>query len=162
MDNKLVNPSEIAINQGYDQPYRYEWPGKEVHRFTTSSGKNVIQFLVRDKTEKGFVLKTWDENFLEPVGRKPPLDLQQWFGLSYSSFAVLPRVFMEAMPQQWQDEMAALLHQYDDAIDTTYGDIHSCEVVVKGADNRYMKMPEEILNYRHPDPKFIARILKNG
>jgi hypothetical protein len=45
-------------------------------------------------------------------------DLQLWFGLSHASFCVMPRVFMEAMPAEWQEKMAELLFQYDDTIET--------------------------------------------
>ena len=33
------------------------------------------------------------------------LDLSNWFGLSYASFLTLPRVLMEAMPEEWQRKM---------------------------------------------------------
>ena len=36
-------------------------------------------------------------------------DLQLWFGLSYSSFCVMPRVFMEAMPKEWQEKMVQMM-----------------------------------------------------
>ncbi|MEL4014377.1 hypothetical protein [Dryocola clanedunensis] len=87
-------------------------------------------------------------------------DLQLWFGLSHSSFAVIPRVFMEAMPKEWQKKMAVLLFEYDERIDTSIYGIHSCFVTVKDGDNRFMKMPGEILNYRHPRPEFIQSFLK--
>lgn len=37
--------------------------------------------------------------------------VHKWFGLSYASFLVLPRVLMEAMPADWQSDMTALLEQ---------------------------------------------------
>ena len=46
-------------------------------------------------------------------------DLQLWFGLSYASFCVMPRVFMEAMPPEWQGKMAQWLFVYDDNLNTS-------------------------------------------
>lgn len=87
-------------------------------------------------------------------------DLQLWFGLSYSSFCVMPRVFMQAMPDEWQEKMAELLFEYDDRIKTSVCGVRSCFVTVKDKDNRFMKMPEELLNYRRPRKEFIASFLK--
>lgn len=87
-------------------------------------------------------------------------DLQAWFGLSYSSFLVLPRVAMEQMPEEWQGKMAELLNQYEETIDTGAFGVKSCFVSVKGDDNKFMKMPEELLNYRRPSKETIT-ILTN-
>lgn len=87
-------------------------------------------------------------------------DLQLWFGLSYSAFCVMPRVFMEAMPVDWQEKMAQLLNEYDETIKTNVCGVHSCFVTVKDRNNRFMKMPEEILNYRHPRKEFVESFMK--
>ncbi|MEW5290305.1 hypothetical protein ABW286_14115 [Erwinia papayae] len=87
-------------------------------------------------------------------------DLQLWFGLSYSSFLVMPRVFMQAMPEEWQEKMAELLFEYNDRINTSVCGVHSCFVTVKDKDNRFMKMPDELLNYKRPRKDFIASFLK--
>jgi hypothetical protein len=34
-----------------------------------------------------------------------------WFGLSYSSYLVLPRLMLESMPRRWQLKMIALINQ---------------------------------------------------
>lgn len=86
-------------------------------------------------------------------------DLQLWFCLSHAAFCVMPRVFMEAMPKEWQEKMAQLLFEYDDTIKTNVCGIHSCFVTAKDSNNRFMKMPEDILNYRHPQREFIESFL---
>ena len=86
-------------------------------------------------------------------------DLHTWFGLSRSSFLVIPRVAMMQMPKEWQEKMAELLHQYDEAINTTAFGVHSCFVTVKDENNRFMKMPIELVNYRHPSREAIAELL---
>lgn len=49
--------------------------------------------------------------------KREPYDLDLWFGLSYASFCVLPRVLMKEMPAGWQDRMAKLLWEFDQAYD---------------------------------------------
>ncbi|ELW3948195.1 hypothetical protein QL405_004490 [Salmonella enterica] len=87
-------------------------------------------------------------------------DLQLWFGLTHASFCVMPRVFMEAMPQEWQEKMAQLLFEYGDTIKTDVCEVHSFFVTAKDGNNRFMRMPEDILNYRHPRREFIESFLK--
>lgn len=70
-----------------------------------------------------------------------------WFGLSYSSYLVLPRTLMCGMPGEWQTRMAALLNEmreiYDcDQINDNY------TVTLKGARNRFTSDP--LADYRHP------------
>lgn len=84
-------------------------------------------------------------------------ELWTWFGLSYASFLVLPRVLMHEMPIEWQDKMAALLHEYDETFDTS-SVCHSVTVNAKDNNNRFMKIPEYILNYRHPERDEIAKL----
>lgn len=84
-------------------------------------------------------------------------ELWTWFGLSYASFLVLPRVLMHEMPIEWQDKMAALLHEYDETFDTSPV-CHSVIVSAKDKNNRFMKMPKYILNYRHPTRDEIKKL----
>lgn len=81
-------------------------------------------------------------------------ELWDWFGLSYASFLVLPRVLMHEMPVEWQDKMAALLHEYEETFDAS-SVCHSVVVSAKDENNRFMQMPEYILNYRRPDKSAI-------
>nr|DAH84899.1 MAG TPA: hypothetical protein [Caudoviricetes sp.] len=86
-------------------------------------------------------------------------DLHSWFGLSHATFLVMPRVAMMQMPIEWQEKMSELLHQYDETIDTGAFGVHSCFVTAKGDNNKFMKMPEELLNYRHPSKETISILL---
>lgn len=88
-------------------------------------------------------------------------DLQLWFGQSHAAFCVLPRVFMEAMPEEWQSKMAELLFEYSDTIHTDACGVHSCFVTAKDINNRFIKMPDAILNYRHPNKEFLNSIRKS-
>ena len=82
-------------------------------------------------------------------------DLASYFGLSYASWLTLPRVLMEAMPEAWTRQMAALLHQYDDAFTNqpSYGT--TVRLTVNG---KMVKTPSWLSNYRHPDLAMINRL----
>ncbi|MDP3848587.1 MAG: hypothetical protein Q8R10_19385 [Pseudomonas sp.] len=82
-------------------------------------------------------------------------DLSFWFGLSYSSFAVLPRALMEAMPADWQSRMALLLNEYSEAF-PNQPDIGTRVQATRG--NKLAKFPEWVLNYRHPDRAAISAL----
>lgn len=40
-----------------------------------------------------------------------------WFGLSYSSYLVVPRRVLQSMPAEWQRQMIALLDQVRETLD---------------------------------------------
>lgn len=81
--------------------------------------------------------------------------LWEWFGLSRASFLVLPRVLMHEMPEEWQEKMSELLHEYDETFDTSSLSIKSVSVVARGCDGKIVKLPDSIINYRHPDNEAI-------
>lgn len=86
-------------------------------------------------------------------------DLHLWFGLSHAAFLVMPRVAMMEMPKEWQEKMAELLNQYDETIDTSAFGVKGCRVQALTGEGKLMKMPEELLNYRHPTPDVKAHLL---
>ncbi|HHW2125229.1 TPA: hypothetical protein ACUUCH_000937 [Pseudomonas aeruginosa] len=71
-----------------------------------------------------------------------------WFGLSRSAYAVLPRVMMHAMPDDWQARFAELMDEWDDHW-PNQPDI-TTHVQIK-QNNRFISTPPWLLNYRHPD-----------
>lgn len=78
------------------------------------------------------------------------LDLSNWFGLSYASFLTLPRVLMEAMPEEWQQKMTELLIEYDQTFPNLFDLGTSVQITRNG---KLIKTPEWITSYRHPDKK---------
>jgi hypothetical protein len=91
----------------------------------------------------------------EPVEFDHRKDLACWFGLSYASFLVLPRVLMQEMPKDWQERIAVLLNEYDDAF-PNQPDIGTTVQATKSG--RLTKMPPWLLNYRHPARDEIAKL----
>lgn len=87
-------------------------------------------------------------------------NLHLWWGLSYASFLTLPRVLMQEMPDEWQQQMATLLQQYDEAWDTTH---INCGTTVRLTDpqGKLVKCPSWLLSYRHPDHTAIDRCRKD-
>jgi len=73
-----------------------------------------------------------------------------WFGLSRSSFLTLPRVLMHEMPDEWQEQMACLLEQFDEEFPNT----PAGATVVKPRKGAW---PSLLLNYRHPEHAEIAQ-----
>ena len=71
-----------------------------------------------------------------------------WFGLSRSAYAVLPRVMMHAMPDDWQARFAELMGEWDDHW-PNQPDINA--YVQFKQNNRFISTPQWLLNYRHPD-----------
>lgn len=79
--------------------------------------------------------------------------LNNWFCLSYASFAVMPRVLMEAMPDKWQLRMARLLTEFDHEFNQP--DTISSRVQITDDQGRLVKTPKWLVNYRHPDSRLI-------
>jgi hypothetical protein len=78
-----------------------------------------------------------------------------WFELSYASFLVIPRVLMHSMPDDWQNQMASLLEEYQDTF-PNQPDIGTRVQATKNG--KLTKMPEFLKNYRHPDHRAIEKI----
>jgi hypothetical protein len=95
----------------------------------------------------------------EPRLRFDSSALQCWFGLSYASYLTLPRVLMEAMPFEWQDDIAALLNQYYEAF-PNMPDIGTRVQITDGA-GHLIKTPRWLINYRRPDRAAIAKLRSN-
>lgn len=83
--------------------------------------------------------------------------LWNWFSLSHASWCTLPRVLMHQMPDKWQNKMADLLEEYDATWNFNheiFKDLEGTRVhVIKN--NKLVKTPSWLINYRHPDFKFF-------
>lgn len=93
---------------------------------------------------------------MKAVHRPGYHSLWEWFGLSRASFAVMPRVLMHEMPDEWQAKMAALLEEYEATFDTSQ--VPGCKVMAVGNRNRFKSWPDWLLNYRHPDRVAVDQI----
>lgn len=67
----------------------------------------------------------------------------------------MPRVLMEAMPDAWQEKMAALLRQYGDAF-PNQPDIGTRVQITKNG--KLISTPDWMINYRHPDDTAIDEL----
>lgn len=70
-----------------------------------------------------------------------------WFGLTYSSYLVLPRVLMQEMPVEWQTRFVTCLEEMSEVFDIP--DCWGYMVKPKGRHSRFIKDP--LCNYRRPD-----------
>jgi hypothetical protein len=85
--------------------------------------------------------------------------LQCWFNLSYASWLTLPRVLLEAMPVEWQDKLAALLNEYDEAFPNQPK--IGTRVYITDLTGKLVKTPDWLLNYRHPHFETIQSLRSN-
>jgi len=85
--------------------------------------------------------------------------LWRWFGLGRASWLTMPRVMMHAMPDDWQNRMAALLEEWGETWDTD-GLPGTKVSAVNLRTNRFIKWPNWVLNYRHPDRAMLQNITK--
>jgi len=96
---------------------------------------------------------------LEPVVmRDGYYRLWDWFGLSRASWLTMPRVMMHEMPDEWQNKMAELCEEWDEAWDSS--DMPEPSVSAKEG-NRFTRWPGWLLNYRHPDKAQIKALRAN-
>jgi hypothetical protein len=72
-----------------------------------------------------------------------------WFGLSYASFCVMPRILMHEMPDEWQSKMADLLAEYDATFQTS--ELPACKVTAIDDNGKFSRWPDWLLHYRRPD-----------
>lgn len=82
-------------------------------------------------------------------------DLASYFGLSYASWLTLPRVLMEAMPDEWKKRIALLLHEYSETY-TNQPDYGTTVRVTVGG--KLVETPDWLINYRHPNREMISQL----
>jgi len=71
-----------------------------------------------------------------------------WFGLDRASFAVMPRVLIHAMPDEWQGKMADLLIEFEETFPGLQ-DLPNATITAKRG-NKFTSWPSWLLNYRRP------------
>lgn len=103
MPNPTIDPARIA---------EYEAARREIDRLTAENERLTQMMclcLIGDPAE-------FDPLPECPIHGDPDEEsVHGWFGLTYSSYQVLPRVLMQSMPPVWQQRMVALLRQFHDA-----------------------------------------------
>lgn len=77
-------------------------------------------------------------------------DVHNWFGLTYSSYLVLPRALMQAMPADWQHRFVELV---EDMQATFVQENDNYMVVLRTADGKFTSDP--FRRYRYPDSRAI-------
>ena len=103
-----------------------------------------VQFR-QGETLRGDKAREWQEKFKTLKDTA----IHDWFGLSYASYLVLPRVLMQEMPKEWQEKMVSLLEEGQRTWD--YEDDY--QVRLRGDDGRYKRDP--LREYRRPNRDLI-------
>lgn len=71
--------------------------------------------------------------------------IHNWFGLTYSSYLVLPRVLMQEMPDEWQEKMVALLNEAQEVWE------HDDNYTVYLRDKNGKFKSDPLCRYKYPD-----------
>lgn len=79
-----------------------------------------------------------------------PLD--EYFELSYAQFLTVPRLVLQSMPQQWQEDMLKLLREMDNTFDWRPKEGRYW-VKLKDAQGRYTHAP--LNDYRHGNIDYL-------
>ena len=74
-----------------------------------------------------------------------------WFGLTYASYLVVPRVVLESMPVEWQNKMVKLLNELGERREEFLLDDYT--VQVRDDRGRFVHDPQR--NYRHPSGRIM-------
>lgn len=66
--------------------------------------------------------------------------INEWFGLTYANYLVLPRLILQSMPAEWQHQFVRLLDQIPEIIDfdESYSD---CYCINYKVDGKYSRDP---------------------
>jgi len=78
-----------------------------------------------------------------------------WFGLSYASWLIIPRVLMHEMSDEWQDKMTDLMEEYQRTF-PNQPDLGTRVQITN--DGKLIKTPSWLLNYRHPEYAEIDKL----
>ena len=60
-----IYPVKRIAEAGWLPDKQFQWPAKEIHRFITSGGVEVIQFIIFNKDSGKYELRGWSSEHLE-------------------------------------------------------------------------------------------------
>lgn len=86
-------------------------------------------------------------------------DIHSWFELTYAEYLTVPRSILEAMPESWQQQMAALLDEMDATFDWRPHEGRYW-VTLNDARGRFVRDP--LRQYRHADTEYIESLRQKG
>ena len=70
--------------------------------------------------------------------------IHDWFGLTYSSYLVIPRSALQVMPEEWQKRLVSLLDEAEEM------GLETPTYVVQRRDESGRFISDEWADYRHP------------
>ena len=98
---------------------------------------------------------------MDNMTHTPRYNISNFFGLSYASWLVVPRITMEHMSADWQEKMYNLLDELHNEFpnwDEEMGDI----IVTHKVKGQFAKLPSSVCQYRYPDKDFLQRARKHA
>lgn len=103
-------------------------------------------------------IKKTNSDLLKDMALNGHYKLDAWFGLTYASWLILPRVLLMDMPDEWKLKMAELLEEIDATYPNAPNHIPTLHVSGRTSNGKFLKIPEWLSNYRHPDHNMIAKL----
>lgn len=84
-------------------------------------------------------------------------DAWDWFGLSYASWLVVPRIALQSMPDKWQNKFFDLLDELYERVEFPDGYNDLTFVVTAKKDNKFT--PHILPHYKHNELKIKTKSL---
>lgn len=110
-----------------------------------------ISFTVAPWPSKG--VEVYDFDIESPEHHKT---INGYFGLSYASFLVLPRVLMQEMSEKWQNKFVALLDEWDKEFPNM--PVDTFQVRATSNTGKLVKMPSSLSKYKYPEYEEINKM----
>lgn len=135
-------------------PTKLRIPSTSEYRLKWLTRARIVQVWVTRKSGRG---ADWvDRCFVEDLLQRADA-VHALFGLSYASWLCWPRVLMERMPLECQLRFCNLWEEFADQWEWI-PEGASIYVQFKDESGKYMHMPRELCQYRHPDEDFIESL----
>jgi len=86
------------------------------------------------------------EDIEELVDQEP---VHNWFGLTYSSYLVLPRVLLQSAPLEWQQKFIRLLNDLEEMFPDQHGHEYWVRRKERDQNGRFRFIHDPLSQYRH-------------
>jgi hypothetical protein len=86
-----------------------------------------------------------------------PQPVHGWFGLTYAAWLVLPRLYLEAMPEDWQRKFVVLLKELGATFDDWEPEGTEIVVQLKGERGWLVAPPSWVTEYRHGSAEHVRK-----
>lgn len=123
--------------------HRLEWGDPEQRKFLTVTRPFWLRQEEMDRVLEGLAPRQQQEG--DVIDGSEPIN--DWFELTYAQFLTIPRIFLKAMPLEWQRRMVECLSELDATFDWQPKEARFW-VTLRGDDGRYVPLDPSLCDYR--------------